>query len=139
MKDHTEYTAAEDINDVRQLVALIKARPCINPRGTGVNRAVAIGYAELAVIERRLAHALSILSAGDFVRPMGATPTDGPDDLKIVKRLSEKMMSASQLASEMNENPFKMLGYLLTLRELGMVAVKTPGEAVTVRSLWGAA
>lgn len=91
-KQQPNETAAEDINNVRQLVALVKERPCINPRGTSINRACAIGYAELTVIERRLKHALERIAemelqlAGgrvvkDFPRPMGAAPVLTANDL----------------------------------------------------------
>lgn len=87
-----DYTPAEDINDVRQLVALVKARPAIKVTG---ERGTLIAYSELAMIERRLAHALAAIAdlndaandaikvmrqaraALDFPRPMGAPKVDG--------------------------------------------------------------
>lgn len=62
MSDHIE-TPVEDINNVRQLIALIKQRPCVNPNGTSKNRACMIGYAELAMMEKRLSSALRKLES----------------------------------------------------------------------------
>lgn len=97
-----EYTPAEDINDVLQLIVLIKDRPCINPRGTGVNRACAIGYAELEVIRKRLTHAVEKLQeSGDFPRPMGAPTFHSGAEQRIMNLIRVRRMTTNEIAERM--------------------------------------
>lgn len=85
-----EYTVAEDINDVRQLLKLVKARPAVKKSG---ERGTLIAYSELTMMEKRLNHAIEMLvkitdekivkrfeggvdKNDNFVRPLGAPSVD---------------------------------------------------------------
>lgn len=56
-----DYTPAEDIRDVLQVLMLVKARPAL--KLSGENRGTAIGYAELQRMVKRLNDALAKIEA----------------------------------------------------------------------------
>lgn len=57
--DMKDYTAAEDIRDVLQVISLVGKRPYLT--GKAEHRATGISYRELFAIEKRLEHALELV------------------------------------------------------------------------------
>lgn len=53
--------AVLQINNARQVLALVKERPCINKGGTTRQRGTIIGYAELTAVEKMLKDATECL------------------------------------------------------------------------------
>lgn len=115
--DGPEYTPAEDINDVRQLVSLVKQRPCIIK---GENRGTVIAYSELAMIEKRLKHAMATLHAAEVSK---ANTTVGNLSKSLEAYIPNPGNNALEAARAMNAEADDNF-----VRPLGAVDESTPGE-----------
>jgi DNA-binding MarR family transcriptional regulator len=130
-----EYTAAEDIRDVLQLITLVNERPCLTKHA---ERGTAILYRELFAAKKRLEHALGIIEADipkktDEPRVGGLTKQES----RVVTRLYvRQQMTTSELASELNMSPAKMLEVLQVMQGLGVVESNMIPEFEDSRTLW---
>src|SRR5690242_10864169 len=131
-RNGSDYSPSEDINDVRQLVALVKARPAAKREG---ERATLIAYSELAMIEKRLKHALdAIADMNDSAREAAKVMHEAAKVLESAEvRAARAFVGGNDFVRPRGATP-KPAGFTVELRDDGMFEIQE--GAVAAHRAW---